>query len=205
MWYQILNYLSDSCAWMLANQYVVITKDYHTKIWQIIAKCIPTIPWMNKHWPKLTFSALSSWMVLSFHWLHAISMLMVFFFCSPCIRSRMKDTVHIFNPATSQPNRKYAVMLYPFSKRDNLAIFINLRWDWPSPFEIHTPLVEELLQVLITKRVISKKLTCLAIPSERTSLDFNENQPKEGTKIFYFLNFVGWYLNHYQIVVCIPK
>ena len=26
--------------------------------------------------------------------------------------------------------------------------------------------------------------------------DFNENQPKEGRKIFYFFNFVSWYQNH---------
>ena len=32
--------------------------------------------------------------------------------------------------------------------------------------------------------------------TERTSRDFNENQPKEGRKIFYFFNFVRWYLNH---------
>ena len=31
---------------------------------------------------------------------------------------------------------------------------------------------------------------------QRTSSDFNENQPKEGRKIFYFFNFVSWYQNH---------
>ena len=35
---------------------------------------------------------------------------------------------------------------------------------------------------------------------QRTSMDFNENQFKEGGKIFYFFNFVRWHLNHYQIV-----
>ena len=42
---------------------------------------------------------------------------------------------------------------------------------------------------------------------ERTSLDFNEKQSKEGRKIvlFFFFNFVRWYLNHNWIVVFIPK
>ena len=40
---------------------------------------------------------------------------------------------------------------------------------------------------------------------QRTSSDFNENQPKEGRKIFYFFNFVTWYQNHKQIVVYISQ
>ena len=31
---------------------------------------------------------------------------------------------------------------------------------------------------------------------QRSSGDFNENQPKEGRKIFHFFNFVSWYQNN---------
>ena len=32
--------------------------------------------------------------------------------------------------------------------------------------------------------------------TQKTSSDFNENQPKEGRKIFHFFNFVSWYQNY---------
>ena len=59
----------------------------------------------------------------------------------------------------------------------------------------------------IFKSVSSKKkIKCTQFTKVRTSSDFNENQPKEGRKIFYFFNFVSWYQNHKLIVVYIyPK
>ena len=66
-------------------------------------------------------------------------------------------------------------------------------------------LIKSFKRIVIVSEKAVKHYYALSESSERTSRDFNENQPKEGRKIFYFFNFVRLYQNHQQIVVYIPK